>query len=128
MAGEVILRVDRSHCITFADELMPPVLATPWLVDGLEAAARSAIEPCLEPHERSVGTFLELEHLSPSPEGAQVDCQARVVLSRGREVAFRIEVREAGRVVARGLHRRAVIDANRFAERLRRGQAEQDRA
>ena len=31
--------------------------------------------PCLEEHERSVGTFVEVEHLAPAPEGFTVTCR-----------------------------------------------------
>src|SRR5438093_125191 len=54
MTGEERLTAGPAHRITFADERMPAVLATPWLVAHLEYAARRAIEPCLEPHERRV--------------------------------------------------------------------------
>ena len=45
--------------------------------------ARHALDPCLEPHERSVGTFIEVEHLAPVPEGFTVVCRARVIHSDG---------------------------------------------
>ena len=55
--------------ISFADARMPAVLATPWLIAHLESAARDALASCLENHERSVGAFVEVEHLAPTPEG-----------------------------------------------------------
>src|SRR3954452_4558300 len=79
MTGESHLVVDATNRISFADERMPSVLATPWLVAHLEYAARYAIDPCLEPNERSVGTFVEVEHLAPVPEGFRVVCRARVI-------------------------------------------------
>ena len=71
--------VGPANRIVFADDRMPAVLATPWLVAHLEYAARHAIAPCLETHERSVGTFVEVEHLAPVPEGFTVVCKARVI-------------------------------------------------
>jgi fluoroacetyl-CoA thioesterase len=81
MWGEQRETVGPDHWIAFADERMPAVLATPWLVAHLEYAAREAIAPCLEAHERSVGTFVEVEHLAPVPEGFVVICRARVCTS-----------------------------------------------
>ena len=69
MTGEERITVDASNRIVFADDRMPAVLATPWLVAHLEYAARHAIAPCLEENERSVGTFVEVEHLGPAPRG-----------------------------------------------------------
>jgi fluoroacetyl-CoA thioesterase len=122
MTGESRLVVDATNRIRFADERMPAVLATPWLVAHLEYAARSAIEPCLEPHERSVGTFVEVEHLSPVPEGFTVVCRARVIHVDGPTVTFQVEAHDGGEPVARGLHRRRVIDVDRFARRVARKQ------
>jgi fluoroacetyl-CoA thioesterase len=110
--------VGPSNRIVFADELMPAVLATPWLVAHLEYAARAAIAPFLEDHERSVGTFIEVEHLAPVPEGFTVLCQARVIRVDGPVVTFQVEAHDGQETVARGLHRRRVIDARRFARRV----------
>jgi predicted thioesterase len=106
--------------ISFADALMPAVLATPFLVDALEHAARDAIAPCLDEHERSVGTFLELEHLAPAPDGFKVTCRARVIHSSGPVVTFQLDAHDGVETVARGIHRRRVIDVNRFAKRVER--------
>ena len=83
--------VGPTNRISFADERMPAVLATPWLIAHLEYAARDAIAPCLEEHERSVGTFVEVEHLAPAPEGFTVTCRARVIHRRrpGRDLPGR---------------------------------------
>jgi predicted thioesterase len=120
MTGEERLVVDEANRIRFADARMPAVLATPWLVAHLEYAARAAIAPCLEEHERSVGTFIEVEHLAPVPEGFTVVCRARVIRVDGAVVTFQIDAHDGLDLVARGLHRRRVIDVDRFARRLER--------
>ena len=120
MVGEERVTVGPANRITFADDRMPAVLATPWLVAHLEYAARHAIAPCLEDQERSVGTFIEVEHLAPVPEGFTVTCRARVIHAEGPVVTFQIEAHDGVEVVARGLHRRRVIDVDRFARRVAR--------
>ena len=76
LSGEQTLDVGPSNRISFADARMPSILATPWLIAHLEYTARDTIAVCLEDHERSVGTFVEVEHLAPAPEGARVTCRA----------------------------------------------------
>jgi predicted thioesterase len=120
MAAEERLTVNEATRITFTDERMPAVLTTPWLVAHLEYAARHALDPCLEPHERSIGTFIEVEHLAPVPEGFTVVCRARVIHSDGPVVTFQVEAHDGTEMVARGLHRRRVIDVDRFARRVAR--------
>ncbi len=120
LTGEQIIVVGPSNRISFADARMPAVLATPWLVAHLEYAARDAIADCLEDHERSVGTFVEIEHLAPTPEGSTVTCRARVIHVDGPVVTFQVEAHDGVEPTARGIHRRRVIDVNRFARRVAR--------
>ena len=84
LTGELSIAVGPDNRISFADARMPAVLATPWLVAYLEYAARDAIAPLLDANERSVGTFIEVEHLAPAPEGFTVRCRARVIHVDGR--------------------------------------------
>src|SRR5205823_228335 len=124
LTGEQVIVVGPANRISFADQRMPAVLATPWLVAHLEYAARKALAPCLEEHERSVGTFIEVEHLAPVPEGFTVVCRARVIHVDGPVVTFQADAHDGTELVARGLHRRRVIDVDRFARRVARKQAE----
>ena len=117
------LTVGPSNRITFADDRMPPVLATPWLIAHLEYAARAALAPCLAAHERSVGTYVEVEHLAPVPEGFEVTCRAKIIMVDGPVVTFPVEAHDGSEVVARGLHRRRIIDVDRFARRVARKSA-----
>ena len=125
MSAEEHITVGEGNRISFADDRMPAVLATPWMVAHLEYAARNAIAPCLEEHERSVGTYIEVEHLAPAPEGFTVTCRARVILVNGPVVTFQVEAHDGVEPIARGIHRRRVIDVDRFARRIarKRGQA-----
>src|SRR5258707_200733 len=117
-AGEERITVDATNRISFADDRMPAVLATPWLVAHLEYAARNAIAPCLDDDERSVGTHIEVEHLAPTPEGFTVVCRARVIHCDGPVITFQVDAHDGTELVARGLHRRRVINVDRFAKRV----------
>jgi fluoroacetyl-CoA thioesterase len=121
--GELQFVVEQKHAIDFATDGMPAVLSTPNLIGLLERTARKALEPFLDPDERSVGVEIELRHLAPTPLGAQVTCIARVYHVEGRKVDFQIEAREHGQLIARGLHKRAIIRVQSFAQQVtnRRG-------
>ncbi len=123
MVGRSTFLVDESKRISFVDEKMPAVLATPWLVAHLEYTARDAIAACLDPNERSVGTFLEVEHLAPTPEGMAVHCSARVIHVDGPVVTFQVDARDEVEPIAKGLHKRRIIDTTRFAKRVARKKA-----
>ncbi len=124
--GEQVIVVGPTNRISFVDQRMPSVLATPWLIAHLEYAARDAIAPCLDENERSVGTFVEVEHLAPAPEGFTVTCRARVIMVAGPVVTFQLEAHDDIEPIARGIHRRRVIDVNRFNRRIQKKQAKAD--
>jgi predicted thioesterase len=117
-AHELQFVVEQKHLIDFGTDGMPAVLSTPQLIGQLERTARKALEPFLEPDERSVGTEIELRHLAPTPLGAQITCIARVFQVDGSKVHFQIEARERGELIARGLHKRAIIRTDKFAAQL----------
>ena len=104
--------------ISFADDKMPPVLATPWLIAHLEYAARKAIAPFLDENERSVGVSVDIEHLAPAPVGDRVTCRAKVILVNPPYVTFAVEAFDEIETLARGVHKRAVIHVDRFRNRL----------
>ncbi len=118
---ELSFLVDASNQIRFADDAMPPVLATPALAGYLEQAAREFLTlHCLDANQRSVGTYLELEHLAPTPLGARVTCRVRVIHVEAEVVAFQVEAHDQQEPICRGIHRRRVIDVARFARRVAR--------
>jgi predicted thioesterase len=118
-AGETTFVVEERHCIDFAADGMPAVLSTPNLIGILERTARHTIDPFLDPDERSVGVELDLRHLAPTPLGGSVTVTARVIGTTGRFVDFQVEARDEHELIVRGIHRRAVIQVDAFAKRVR---------
>lgn len=112
------LVVGPENQIIFADDRMPPVLATPWLIAHMEYAARKALAPHLADDERSVGVTVDIEHLAPAPVGDRVTCRAKVILVQPPFVTFAVEAFDDIEPLARGVHKRAVIDVDRFRNRL----------
>jgi predicted thioesterase len=118
--GEFSFVVGPEHTITFATDGMPAVLSTPNLIGIFERTAREAITPFLDADERSVGVEIEVRHLAPTPLGARVTVTARVIHTEGRLVDYQIEARDEHELIARGVHKRAVIRVEQFARRVRR--------
>ncbi|MHB8520548.1 MAG: thioesterase family protein [Limisphaerales bacterium] len=112
--------VEPKHVIDFAADGMPAVLSTPQLIGLLERTARATLEPFLEPNERTVGIEIEFRHLAPTPLGQTIVCVTRVIHVDGAQVTFQVEARDAHEVIARGIHKRAVIRIESFARRVAR--------
>jgi len=118
--AEIEFVVDAAHVIDFADAQMPAVLSTPYLIGFLERTARKALSPVLGAGEQSVGVHVDVRHLAPTPLGHRVVCVARVIHVEGSVVSFQVEARDERELIARGLHKRRVILAERFAARVQR--------
>jgi predicted thioesterase len=99
-----------------------PVLGTPRLLAWSEAATCQAVAASLDHNRTSVGTRVQLDHVSASPIGAEVIVVATVVYVDGRLVRFELVARHAddadGRVVGHGEVTRVVVDRERFLSRL----------
>ena len=119
-AAKIRFVVEAKHIIDFAEEGMPAVLATPWLIWFMEHTAREAMLPHLEPTESTVGTLVDIEHLAPTPLGQAVNCRAQVLRSEGSQFLFKLEAFDEQEKIANGLHKLNVIDKARFAGRVTR--------
>lgn len=119
-SGEMKFVVAQEHVIDFATGGMPAVLSTPRLVALIERTARESLYPFLADNDRTVGAEIEIRHIAPTPLGQSVTITTRVIGSEARSVDFQFEVRDAHETIARGLHKRAVINVESFARRVAR--------
>ena len=95
-------------------------LATPALVGLFEQAAMRALDGLLAEDEGSVGSFVEITHLAPTPAGAEVTVRARLTEVDGRQAWFDLEAEDEHEQVARGRHSRVVVEWARFERLLSR--------
>jgi fluoroacetyl-CoA thioesterase len=113
-AALTVLPADTAPALASGDV---PVLATPRLLALCEEATVAAVAPFLEKGETTVGSRVELEHLSPSLPGARVEATAVLELVAGRRLTFALTAREGDRTVGRGTIHRVVVDRRRFLAR-----------
>ena len=94
-----------------------PVLATPVLVGLCEQAACLCLAGALGEGRTSVGTRIDLEHSAATPVGGSVTATATVTAVSGRQIDFEVSAADAVGPVARGVHTRVVVNAERFVDR-----------
>ena len=90
------------------------VLGTPAVLALAERAACAAIAGRLGEGETSVGTWVELSHLAPTPVGGSVTAYARLVDVEGPKLTFEFSVADGAGEIARGTHRRSIVERERF--------------
>jgi predicted thioesterase len=116
--GELKFVVGQEHVIDFTTGGMPAVLSTPKLIGLIERTARESLYPFLDENERTVGVEIEIRHLAPTPLGQNIVIATRIIGGEGKLWDFQFDVRDEHEVIARGLHKRAVIGVESFARRV----------
>jgi predicted thioesterase len=90
------------------------VLGTPRLVALLEEATLDAVDGCLDAGSTTVGMRVQVDHLQPTPIGAEVLAEAYLDKIEGRRITFTVTASDSGGLVAAGKVTRVVVDVNRF--------------
>ena len=88
---------DTAHALGSGDV---DVLGTPRLVALLEAATVDAVDGRLDAGATTVGMRVQVDHLQPTPVGAEVNAEAYLDKIEGRRITFTVtasDSREAGR-------------------------------
>lgn len=93
------------------------VYATPCMAALMEAAACEAIESGLEENETSVGIELNIQHTAATPVGMEVWAEAEVTAVEGKIITFSLQAFDEKGVIGKGIHKRAVVNAQRFLEK-----------
>src|SRR6266536_161280 len=94
-----------------------PVLATPRLLALAEAATVRATARHLPTGTTTVGTRVELEHLSATPVGGSVSVEATLSTVDGRRLGFTVTGYDGETVAARGTVQRILVDRERFVSK-----------
>ena len=96
-----------------------PVFSTPALVALMESAACLAIVDAVPEGSTSVGATIDLQHSAPSPVGETVEAEAVLTGIDGRKLYFDIVARDGHGLIGTAKHTRAIVDAQRFMDKLK---------
>ncbi len=94
-----------------------PVLATPRMVLMIEETACAALAGKLPEGDTSVGTLVDVKHVSASPVGSEVVCRVEVVEVDRARIRFSVSVTDRDGDVGVGFHERFVVHADKFMAR-----------
>ncbi|MGH6672157.1 MAG: thioesterase family protein [Xanthobacteraceae bacterium] len=125
LRGSADLLVGPEHTAPFVGSGRIAVLATPVMINVIEAAALAAVEHLLPAGHQSLGIHLDVSHVAATPVGLRVIATAEVVRLEGRTITFKVEARDEFERIGGGTHQRVVVSVARFDDRvqhkLRRG-------
>ena len=120
LTGTAEIVVCPEHTAPFVGSGRIAVLATPVMINVIEAAALAAVEHLLPAGHQSLGIRLDISHTAATPVGLRVVATAEVTRAEGRTISFRVTARDEFEPIGGGSHERVVVSVARFDERVQR--------
>ena len=117
MKGEVSTLVEREDTAKEVGSGDLLVYATPCMVALMEGAACEAIADALPDTQTTVGTALNIEHLSATPVGLEVRAEAEVTAVEGKVITFCVTAFEEAGEIGKGTHKRVIVNSQKFLDK-----------
>ena len=117
MKGQAFAQVDREDTAKEVGSGALMVYATPCMVALMEGAACEAIEACLPEGQTSVGTALNIAHISATPVGHEVRAEAEVTTVEGKKITFSLAAYDEAGEIGHGTHTRVIVNSQKFLEK-----------
>jgi predicted thioesterase len=118
LEGHAELLVGEEHTAPRIGSGRVRVLATPVMINLMEAAALDAAENLIPAGHQSLGTRLDVRHIAATPVGMRVRATARLLSVEGRTLEFRVEAHDEKDLIGDGSHQRLVVNVARFDQRV----------
>jgi predicted thioesterase len=119
LTGHAELVVADEHTAPHVGSGAVKVLATPVLVNLLEAAALEAAEKHIASGHQTVGIRLDLRHFAATPVGMRVRAQAEVINVDGMMIAFHVLAEDEVELISDVTHERVIITLEKFDARMK---------
>ena len=117
MKGESSTLVEREDTAKEVGSGSLLVYATPCMVALMEGAACEAIEEALDDTKTTVGTELNIQHLSATPVGLEVRVEAEVTAVDGKVITFAVRAFDEAGEIGKGTHKRVIVPTQKFLEK-----------
>ena len=103
---------------------MLPVYATPEMIALVENVASNSVGPYLEEGTGTVGTKINMDHVSATPVGMKVTVETELTEVDRRRLVFSVKAYDEAGLIGEGTHERFIIQNEKF---LGKAQAKLDR-
>lgn len=96
------------------------VFGTPFMVALMEKAAWASIAPHLAPGDSTVGTKVDISHLSATPIGMKVWAESEITLVDGKRIELKVSAYDEKGLIGEGTHERFIVTDERFQAKTNR--------
>ena len=118
LKGSVEIVVGEEHTAPHVGSGRVRVLATPLMINLMEAAALQAVEGLLPAGHQTVGIHLDVTHVAATPVGMRVRAHAELIRVDKRTLFFDVSAEDEKERIGGGLHERIVINLAKFDGRM----------
>lgn len=117
--GKQVFRVTDMNTAEHLLSGMLPVYATPSMIALMEYTCFSSVHPLLDDGLGTVGSRLEINHLSPTPVGGTVTCESELIEVDRRRLVFKVTASDDFGPIGEGIHERFIINNEKFMNKVR---------
>lgn len=93
------------------------VYATPAMLLLMEKTSKNLVSPCLEEGFTTVGTKLDVSHVSASPVGSQITCISELIEVDRKRLVFQVSAYDQGGLIGEGSHQRFIVESQSFMKK-----------
>ena len=93
------------------------VYATPCMITLMEYTAMQSVLPFLPAGSSTVGTRLDVKHLSATPVGMTVRCETELIEIDRRRLVFLCRAYDDAGLIGEGTQERFIVDNEKFMEK-----------
>jgi predicted thioesterase len=123
LIGKSEMIVEKEDLVSQLADVPVNVLSTPRLIQLLEAAAIEAIHEFIPTEKVSLGTKVEIKHLSPTPIGMKVTANAILKGIDKNRLFFLVDAFDELEKVAEGEHERVLVSKDWFFQKVEKKKA-----
>ena len=108
------LTVDRDKTAKAMGSGELDVFATPAMIALIEETCWRSVADEIGEGSSTVGTKLDISHVSATPAGKSVWCESEVAEAKGRKIVFRVRVFDEAGLIGEGTHERFIVNTEKF--------------
>jgi len=90
------------------------VFATPSMIALMEATASASVKPFIELGTTTVGTLVNVRHLSATPIGMNIRCESELVEIDRKRLVFSVKALDNSGLIGEGTHERFIVTIDKF--------------
>lgn len=95
------------------------VFATPMMIGLMEGAAMNAVKQYLPEGFSTVGTSVNVKHMSATAVGKKVWAEAELVEIDRKRLVFKVDAFDEDKKIGEGTHERFIIEESKFMGNLK---------